>query len=205
MGDVQEDPAGVAGSHQVPTDLGQTAIGFRSARPSGGAVAFPQGANESNARVGQAFHSGLNVGVDGVTAFHAKQQSNPSGSASSHDVLRPARKDERVGVTFSQMARVLQLAPEPAASRIEAKTGEQQAAERVDAAAANARQIEIQAQRIPERRLPVLFRDVVRKMRQLGQQIVVQIENERVTMEGRDLGADFDGKPNHRCSLASLA
>ena len=193
-------PASLQARDQRAPVIGEAAValGGRAAGGARPAVALPQRPEEPHARLGQP--------RDAAPRGRRRWRSSPRRPGTARPAPPRARRGCRRRVRASASSSGCALGEAGARSRAAARTGgaaidpeagEHQAAERVDPAAPDARQIEIEAQRVVEGRGRVLARDVVRQMGQLGQQIVVQIDDHRRRVRRRRLRADLDGKPAH--------
>src|SRR5262249_48800915 len=102
----------------------------------------------------------------------------------------------KLRVLLEEALELLELPPE-AAPRHQAHAGEEQTAERVDAALLELGHVDVERHRIEERLRAVALGQVAAAQHQLGQKVIVQIYDERLAMEREHLVLDFDCSSVH--------
>src|SRR5205085_12419153 len=100
----------VAGAHQRAALCGETAVavGGRTARRPGSAVALPERTDEANTGLREARDAARDVIIDRVAALDAQEERQPPRHAGGADVVGRARERERVGVALGQLARAIE-------------------------------------------------------------------------------------------------
>ena len=145
-------------------------------------------------------HAG--IVLDGERAFDAEKQRDLAGGLGGAQLGGGARARE-LGVLLEQPFELLELPPE-AAPRHQAHAGEEQAAERVDAALVQLGHVDVEGERVVERLRAVTAPRSPPRKHQLGQHVVVQVDDERLAVKTRNFVLDGDGRSVHRGGVIAV-